>query len=134
MAGGARKPDGAPPEFSDPWWGGTLPYVAWKLYEYYGDQRVLEEAYEPMKRWVDYLSRNSKDNLVDWSLGDWLEIGAMTPGRPKRTPIIQTSTAGYYFCAMAVVRAAELLGKTDDAQKYQQLAEQIKTSFNRALL
>jgi len=127
---GRTKPDGAPPEFSDPWWGGTLPYVAWKLYEYYGDQRVLEEAYEPMKRWVDYLSRNSKDNLVDWSLGDWLEVGAMDAGRPKRTPIIQTSTAGYYFCAMAVVRAAELFGKTDDAQKYKQLAERIKTSFN----
>ncbi len=126
---GRTKPDGSPPDFSDPWWGGTLPYVAWKMYEYYGDRRALEEAYEPMKRWVDYLTRNSKDGLVDWWLGDWLEIGA--EGRPKRTPIIQTSTAGYYFCAMAVVRAAELLGKADDVQKYRQLAEQIKTSFNR---
>ena len=57
-----------------------------------------------MKRWVDYLSSTAKDYLVDWWLGDWLEIGA--PGRPKRTPIIQTSTAGYYFSVMAVVRAA----------------------------
>ncbi len=128
---GRTRPDGSPPEFSDPWWGGTLPYVAWKLYEYYGDQRALEEAYEPMKRWVDYLSRNSKDYLVDWWLGDWLEVGALDAGRPKRTPIIQTSTAGYYFCAMAVVRAAELLDKADDAQKYRQLAEHIKTSFNQ---
>ena len=29
----------------------------------------------PMKRWVDYLTSTSKDHLVDWSLGDWLEIG-----------------------------------------------------------
>jgi alpha-L-rhamnosidase len=126
---GRSKPDGTPPNFSDPWWGGTLPYVAWKLYDYYGDRRALQEAYEPMKRWVDYLSRNSKDYLVGWGLGDWLEIGAL--GRPKRTPIIQTSTTGYYFCAIAVVRAAELLGKADDARRYRQLAEQIKTSFNQ---
>jgi alpha-L-rhamnosidase len=126
------KPDGSPPEFSDPWWGGTLPYVAWKLYEYYGDERVLEEAYEPMKRWVDYMSRNSKDHLTDWSLGDWLEVGS--EGRPNRTPIIETTSVGYYFCTMAVVRAAELLGMTDDAQQYRQLAEQIKTSFNQHFL
>jgi alpha-L-rhamnosidase len=125
---GRTKPDGSPPDFSDPWWGGTLPYVAGKLHEYYGDQRALEEAYEPMKRWVDYLTSTANEHLVDWWLGDWLEIGA--PGRPKRTPIIQTSTAGYYFSVMAVVRTAELLGKAGDAQRYRQLAEQIKTSFN----
>jgi alpha-L-rhamnosidase len=126
---GRTEPDGSPPDYSDPWWGGTLPYVAGKLYEYYGDRRALEEACEPMKRWVDYLTSTAKDHLVDWRLGDWLEIGKS--GRPKRTPIIQTSTAGYYFCVMAVVRTAELLGRPDDAQKYRQLAEQIKTSFNR---
>jgi alpha-L-rhamnosidase len=129
---GRTKPGGAPPDYSDPWWGGTLPYVAEKLYEYYGDRRVIEEAYEPMKRWVDYLGTTANDHLIDWWLGDWLEIGA--PGRPKRTPIIQTSTAGYYYCAMAVVRAANLLGKPDDAQKYRRLAEEIKASFNQHFL
>jgi alpha-L-rhamnosidase len=128
--GWARShPDGSHPDWSDPWWGGTLPFVAWKLYEYYGDQRALEEAYEPMRRWVDYLTSTAKGNLVDWWLGDWLEIG--TNGLPKRSPIIQTSTEGYYFSTMALVRAADLLGKTDDARKYRQLAEQIKTSFNQ---
>jgi alpha-L-rhamnosidase len=132
---GRTRADGTAPLFSDPWWGGTLPYVAWKLYEYYGDQRVLEEAYQPMKRWVDYLSSTAKDHLVDWSLGDWLEIGARPTvtdhSLPKRSPIIQTTTAGYYYATMAVVRAAELLGEADDARKYRQLAEQIKTSFNQ---
>ncbi len=66
---------GAPPDYSDPWWGGTLPYVAWKLYEYYGDRRVLEQAYDPMRRWADYLTGTAHDHLVDWSLGDWQEAG-----------------------------------------------------------
>ncbi len=129
---GRTKPRGGPPDFSDPWWGGTLPYVAEKLYEYYGDRRVLEVAYEPMKRWVDYLSSTAHDHLIDWWLGDWLEIGS--DGRPKRTPIVQTSTAGYFYCAMAVSRTAEILGKADDARVYRQLAEQIKSSFNQHFL
>lgn len=129
---GLTGPGGKPAAFSDPWWGGTLPYVAWHLYDDYGDRRVLEEAYEPMKRWADYLTMTSKDHLLNWGLGDWLEVGS--EGRPKRTPVIQTSTAGYYYCVMAVARAARLLGKTQDAEKYAKLAEEIKTSFNQHFL
>lgn len=126
---GRTKPGGVPAAFSDPWWGGTLPYVAWKLYEDYGDRRSLAEAYEPMKRWADYLTMTSKDHLLDWGLGDWLETG--TEGRPKRTPVIQTSTAGYYYCVTVVARAAKVLGKTQDQEKYRRLAGEIKASFNR---
>lgn len=131
---GRTRADGSAPPFSDPWWGSTLNYTAWQLYEYYGDRRALEEAYEPMKRWVDYLSSTAKDHLVDWYLGDWMEIGAHPTvtdhSLPKHSPIIQTVTAGYYYATMSVVRAADLLGRPDDSQKYRQLAEQIKASFN----
>jgi alpha-L-rhamnosidase len=126
---GRTKPGGVPHAFSDPWWGGTLPYVAWELYNYYGDRRALEEAYVPMKRWVDYLSTTAKDHLIGWGLGDWLEVGSR--GRPKRTPVIQTSTAGYYYCAKAVARAGQVLGQSGDATTYGQLAEEIKSSFNK---
>jgi alpha-L-rhamnosidase len=125
---GDTGPTGAPARFSDPWWGGTLPYVALKLHDYYGDRRALEEAYAPMKRWVAYLSSTAKDDLIDWGIGDWLDLGST--GWPKRTPVVQTSTAGYYYCVMAVVRAARLLGKAGDAAEYEQLARNIKASFN----
>ncbi|MDR3677653.1 MAG: family 78 glycoside hydrolase catalytic domain [Acidobacteriota bacterium] len=125
---GLTKPGGAPHDFSDPWWGGTLPYVAWKLYDYYGDRRALEEAYVPMKRWVDYLGTTAKDHLVNWGLGDWLEVRVDVHRR--LTPKVITSTAGYYYCANAVARAAELLGQSGDAQTYAQLAGEIKSSFN----
>lgn len=126
---GLTKANGAPPDYSDPWWGATLPYVAWKLYEYYGDRRAIETAYEPMRRWAEYLRGAAKDNLVDWWLGDWQEAGSS--GRPRRTPIIETSTAGYFYSVREVARAAALLGKADDARKYGELARGIRESFNR---
>lgn len=132
---GNVRPDGSPATFSDPWWGGTLPYVAWRLYDDYGDRRALEEAYEPMKRWVDYMSGTAKNHLIDWGLGDWLEVGHNEKtGRPIHSPRIQTSTAGYYYCVMSVVRAAKLLGEPQDAKKYGQLAEEIEASFNEHFL
>jgi alpha-L-rhamnosidase len=71
----------------------------------------------------------SKDHVVDWWLGDWQEAG--TSGRPKRTPIPETSTAGYYYWVKAVADAAHLLGKQSDAVNYGALASQIKESYNR---
>jgi alpha-L-rhamnosidase len=135
---GRTRPDGSAPLFSDPWWGGTLPYVAWKLYEYYGDRHALEIAYTPMKRWVDYMTGTAKDNLMNWSLGDWLEIGAHPTvtdhSLPKHSPIPQTTSAGYYFSTLAVVRASELLGHPEDARKYRALADRIRHSFNLRFL
>ncbi len=132
---GRSQADGSPGTFSDPWWGSTLPYVAWKLYDDYGDRRALVDAYEPMKRWVDYLTTRAHDHLLDWYLGDWMEIGAHPTvndhSLPKHSPIPQTVTAGYYFATLEVIRAAELLGHADDADKYRQLAGEIKESFNR---
>ena len=132
---GRSHADGSPGSFSDPWWGSTLPYVAFKLYDDYGDRHALAEAYEPMKRWVDYLTTRAHDHLLDWYLGDWMEIGAHPTvndhSLPKHSPIIQTVTAGYYFATLEVIRAANLLGHTEDAEKYRQLAEAIKESFNR---
>lgn len=129
---GRSKPDGAPHDFSDPWWGGTLPYVAWKLYDYYGDRRALEEAYVPMKRWVDYMTTTARNHLIYWGLGDWLEVRVDVHRRI--TPKVNTSTAGYYYCARAVARAAEVLGLSDDAQTYARLAGEIKNSFNKEFL
>lgn len=126
---GRTNPDGSPAEYSDPWFGATLCFVAEKLYEYYGDRRVLEVAFEPTKRWVDYLQETAKDQIIEWGIGDWQEAGH--PARPKRTPIVQTTTAGYFGSVLAVSRIAMLLGKQDEAAKYQQLAEEIRTRFNR---
>jgi alpha-L-rhamnosidase len=121
--------DGKPHRYSDPWWGGTLPFVAWKLYEYYGDERALESAYEPMKRWVAYMRGTAADNLVDWKLGDWQEAGKN--GTSKRTPVILASTAGYYYAVIKVRDAARVLGRQADQVTYAQLAESIRESYNR---
>jgi len=107
-----------------PAWDSAYLIIPWNLYLYYGDRRVLEEHYEGMKGYVDYLSRQADNHIVSIGLGDWC------PARTE-TPAEVTST-GYYYCdAQIVSKVARLLGKSEDAQRYAELARRIKEAFNR---
>ncbi len=126
---GKAKPDGSPGIFTDPWWGSALCRTAWNLYLYYGDRRVLEQAYPGMKAYTDYLSSLSRDGVAYGNLGDWLEVG--TQNSAKRTPIGVTGTAAYYLCARITRDTAALLGKREDAARYASLATNILSGFNK---
>lgn len=131
--GGLTKSDGSPPVWSDPWWGGVILEIPWFIYNYYGDTDVLERTYEPMKRFVDYLGTRTVDSVfIDWNLGDWDEVNAS--GKPTRTPIIQTSTTGYFYYSSLLSKIAGILHRNEDSKKYNLLAKKIKTAFNKRFL
>jgi len=116
-----------PGDMADPWWGGAIVMAPWKLYQQYGDKRILEEGFSSMKRYVDYLTSTAKDNCIEWGLGDWLDESAGGGGR--RVPVIQTSTAAYFYQADIVSKSAAILGNVNEAKEYGALASQIKRRF-----
>ena len=124
---GRSGPDGSPGEMADQWWGGAIVMAPWKLYQYYGDTRILEEGYPSMKAYVDYLGTTAKDHLINWGLGDWL-VGSAKASAPPQTDL---STAAYAYQARILSQTAALLGKHDDARRYAALAEQIRDAFNK---
>ena len=125
---GRSQPDGAPGEMADPWWGGAIVLAPWKLYEYYGDTRVLAEGFSAMKAYVDYLTRTAQDGQIAWGLGDWLDESAGGGGR--RVPVVQTSTAAYAYYARIVSQTAAILGRETDARIYGELARDVRAAFN----
>ncbi|MGL4943085.1 MAG: family 78 glycoside hydrolase catalytic domain [Thermoguttaceae bacterium] len=115
-----------------PAWDSAICVVPWTLYQYKGDKRILEEAYDGMKRYVDYVtSRAHKDGamrgLVDHGLGDW--VFAKT-----ETPTVVTSSVYYFVDATIVSETAKLLGKDDDSTKYADLATKIRADYIAALV
>ena len=72
---------------------------------------------------MDYLTSRATNGVVNIGLNDW------APFKTK-TPADITDTAYYYRDAKIVALAGSLLGQTADAAKYNQLAAQIKKSFN----
>ncbi|HEX8524974.1 MAG TPA: family 78 glycoside hydrolase catalytic domain [Tepidisphaeraceae bacterium] len=134
----AQLPDGNVPsiipnpgwgDLLDPWWGGATVMLPWDHYVRYHDDRILREQYPSMKKYLDYLTSRAKNHIVEFQLGDWLEVGAGSVA--NRTPVPLTSTIGYFRCAQVVASTAKLLGNNQDAKKYNELAATIKTAFNK---
>ncbi len=109
-----------------PAWDSALVIIPWMLYVYQGDTRVLETAYEPMRKYVDYMTSRAKDGIVSHGLSDW------TPVKTE-TPTEVTSTGYYYLDAQTVAQTASILGKADDAKKYAALADSIREAYNKQL-
>ncbi len=106
-----------------PAWDSAYLLIPWYLYQHHGDIRVLEENYDGMKRYVDYLTDRAVDHIVDLGLGDWVPADTQTPRNV-------TSTAYYYVDAQIVAAAARLLDKPEDAAQYAALAEEIRDAFS----
>lgn len=113
-----------------PEWGSAFVLAPWKVYEYYGDFSLVEKHYEAMKRYVDYLGTKATDNILTHGLGDWCDLGPKYPGRAQLTSQAGTATPIYYMDAVTIRKAAEKMGRKEDAAKYGKLAEAIKASYN----
>ncbi|HBL78077.1 MAG: hypothetical protein A2W90_13390 [Bacteroidetes bacterium GWF2_42_66] len=109
-----------------PAWDSALPIITWSLYQYYGDTTVLQENYEAIKRYVDYLTTRADKGIQHIGLGDWVAL--------TKTPVELTSTGYYYYDALTLSKMAGILGNTEDQAKYAALAEEIKTVFNEMFL
>jgi len=108
---------------ADPAWGTAYPLIAWYVYRYYGDTRVLAEHYEGLKAYVEFLRTKAEKGLVKYSYyGDWVAV--------EKTPGSLVSSFYYYYDVKILADAARVLNKAADAKSYADLAETIKTVFH----
>ncbi len=116
-----------------PEWGIAGVLDPWHLYEWYGDKSALAEAYDSMRRYVDYLASVSKEGVINSNLGDWLDYGPKEKdeGFPMWTPQQVSATIVWALGAKTVADAARVLGKSEDAVRYDASFQQIKTDFQR---
>ncbi|MGB2975133.1 MAG: family 78 glycoside hydrolase catalytic domain, partial [Phycisphaerae bacterium] len=133
--GDAQRADGAFPDVAPLglWhgagtaaWGDAGTICPWTCYEVYGDVRFLERHYGGMVRWVEYLKANSRGLLRPAEgYGDWLSIQADTPKDVLATAYFALSTR-------LTAKAAAVLGRENDREKYEALFEDIQAAFNKA--
>ncbi len=110
-----------------PDWTSTIAVIPWYFYLYNGDTRILEENYESIKLYVDHLNEINPDHLTDWGLGDWIPI-------KSKSNVELTSSIYFYVDALILSKTATLLNKPKDAEKYLQLANQVKDAINNKFL
>ena len=118
-------------EFLIPEWESASVIIPWQLYKWYGDMNTMREAYDMMKKYVEYLQGQPGGPIISSVLGDWVDLGPKPPGPAQLTPNSLTATAIYYYDVQLMGKMAALLGKKDDASQYEKLAALIKTAFNK---
>lgn len=108
--------------------GVILPSV---LFEFYSDEGLLTELYPAMRRWVDYVHRANPGLLWlqarGYDNGDWLAPCAETD-----KDLI--ATACFAHSARLTARAADRLGRLDEALELHELADDIARAFRAAHL
>jgi alpha-L-rhamnosidase len=110
-----------------PDWTSTIAIIPWNIYLFYGDQTLLADCYENIRKYVDHIDEAYPSGLTSWGLGDWVPV-------KSKSPVELTSTCYYYADAVILAKTAKLLGKTADHEKYTLLAAKIKDAFNARYL
>jgi alpha-L-rhamnosidase len=106
-------------------WGDAGTVCPWTIYQVYGDKRLLEKHYPAMTKWVEFSKKHSKDLIrPSTGYGDWLNIKADT-----RKDLL--ATAYFAYSTKLTAQAAQVLGKSADARRYNKLFRQIKLAFNK---
>ena len=109
---------------ADPAWGSAYPLLVWYHWLHYGDRSIIEEHYDGVRAWAEFLHSKAQDGILEYSYyGDWVPI--------EPTPGNLVSTFYYYWSTDLVARFAELLGRTTDAQHYRKRAEFIREAFHK---
>ena len=106
-------------------WADAAVIIPWNMYLSYGDRRVLEQQYPSMTRWVEYERSRAGDDYIwdgDFTFGDWLAFATTRsdyPGATTGKDLI--ATAFFAHSTDLLAHAARVLGKTDDAARYEAL-------------
>jgi alpha-L-rhamnosidase len=140
----SQNPDGSVPAVvpfaakvptdGGPAWADAAIICPWTIYLCYGDRSILETSYETMTRFMDFLLNTSPGYIrcapdyEGWpGFGDWLSINASTPRD-------LLGTAFLAYDASLLARIAAILGKPDDAARFQHIFEGAREAFQRRYL
>ncbi len=129
-------------------WADAVTQIPMRQYLVYGEKDDLELCYDSMKRYVDYNVKRAKKASLRSSLrrggknpyildtgfhyGEWLEPGAanaLDALKAFLTPDAEVATAWFFYSAKTLARAARILGKAEDAEKYALLARRIRKAY-----
>lgn len=105
-------------------WGDALTVIAWNHYQHYADVKILEDNYEAMTAWADYLIglEDPSDNLINTGgYGDHLAI--------QTTDITLLDTAWTYHSLDIITKVSDILGYESMCQTYENEKAKIKRSW-----
>ncbi len=129
------SPDTLPPggdsSVGAPGWGDAGVIVPWTTWLQYGDKAVIEQNWEAMQRWMEFIQSRNPDflrkNGVGPNFADWL-------APDERTNKDLLATAYWALIADMMSQMAHAVGKDADARRYEEVVRNIRVAFQRAYI
>ncbi|WP_233095871.1 alpha-L-rhamnosidase [Alicyclobacillus sp. SO9] len=115
-------------------WADAAVICPWTLYLHYGDKQILQNQYESMKAWVEHMRlRGNNENRFEggFQYGDWLGLDAKEDSYVGATDVNFISNAFYAYSTKLLAQTAEILGKSNDANDYRKLQQNIVQEFQQ---
>jgi len=92
-----------------------------KMYDFYGDKRIVEEHYEAVRKQVEFLRSRARNHLFDTDLGDHESL------EEKSIPL--TASVFYLQHVRLLADMAGILGKESDASRYSAWGDEIQRAI-----
>lgn len=110
-------------------WSDAAVICPWQIYQTYGDRSVLEEQFDSMKKWIDWMRGHSEKGLRTGGshYGDWLGLDAPEGSYKGSTPEDLIATAYYKYSTELFIKAAHVLGR--DVSEYEEIPELAAKAF-----
>lgn len=120
-----------------PAWGGIVVMLPWLMYGHYGDVRILEENWQMIVDWLDYLDSHCRNGILTrfggmWDfLADWLWPDATAEGMNNDSPSAECFNSCYYALNLATAsRIASVLGYADEAEVYMNACNRVREAVH----
>jgi len=127
------SPDSLRPFGSEgaPGWADAGVIIPWTTWLHYGDRFIIEENWQAMQRFMDFILKSNPDfirkNGVGPNFADWL-----APDEHTNKDLL--ATAYWAVAARMMSQMAHAVGKEDDAKRYSDLIENIRGAFQKAYI
>lgn len=119
--------------YSSAAWSDAAVIIPWVVYQTYGDVRILEESWQCMHEWVDYIRNRANKNglwMTNYQYGDWLALDReQGNGSVGATDVYLVANACYIYVTNLVAKTAKVLGKEEEAAYYEKIYAQTLESF-----
>lgn len=112
-------------------WSDAAVICPWEIYRTYGDKKVLEDQFDSMKAWMDWMRERSENGKRSGGshFGDWLGLDSTEGSYKGSTPEDLIATAYYKYSTELFIKAAHALGR--DVSEYENIPAEAAAAFRR---
>lgn len=134
-------------------WSDAGVLIPYRIYKRYGDQKILENSYDAMKKYADFkiktlgkwyptavrtgIDRKYKKYISNYgqSYGEWAEPTEVhiTDFKDFACPHPEETTAYLVYMLQTMAEIAGVLGKQDDQKRFSEYAEKAKTGYGKLI-